>query len=87
MNEKWTTDVTELKYSDSKKAYLSAILDLYGGGSIISYLLGHSRTDENIEYSSGDLSNDIIDTDYSIEMLDRKKEISWLIMENLQMLN
>lgn len=48
-------------------------------------MLGSS--DEIIEYPSGDILNDIIDIDYSIEMLERKKEISWLIMENLQMLN
>ncbi|MED4003760.1 IS3 family transposase [Priestia aryabhattai] len=41
-NEKWVTDVTELKYGSSKKAYLSAIRDLYDG-SIISYILGHSN--------------------------------------------
>jgi putative transposase len=41
-NEKWVTDVTEFKYSSSKKAYLSAIRDLYDG-SIISYVLGHSN--------------------------------------------
>lgn len=41
-NEKWVTDVTEMKYGDSKKAFLSAILDLYDG-SIISYVLGHSN--------------------------------------------
>lgn len=41
-NEKWVTDVTELKYGKSKKAYLSAILDLYDG-SIISYVLSHSN--------------------------------------------
>jgi putative transposase len=36
-NEKWVTDLTELKYGSSKKAYLSAILDLYDG-SIVSYV-------------------------------------------------
>lgn len=41
-NEKWLTDVTEFKYGKSKKAYLSAILDLHDG-SIISYVLGHSN--------------------------------------------
>ncbi len=41
-NEKWVTDVTEFKYGRSKKAYLSAIRDLYDG-SIISYVLGHSN--------------------------------------------
>lgn len=41
-NEKWVTDVTEFKYGNSKKAYLSAILDLYDG-SIISYVFGNSN--------------------------------------------
>ncbi|MEK4179515.1 hypothetical protein [Aeribacillus sp. FSL K6-1121] len=36
-NEKWLTDVTEFKIGNGKKAYLSAILDLY------SYVLGHSN--------------------------------------------
>lgn len=39
-NKKWVTNVTELKYGLAKKAYLSAILDLYDG-SIVSYVLGH----------------------------------------------
>jgi hypothetical protein len=30
-NEKWLTDVTEMKYGASQKAYLSEILDLYDG--------------------------------------------------------
>lgn len=41
-NEKWLTDVTEMKYGTSQKAYLSAILDLYDG-SIVSYVLGSSN--------------------------------------------
>nr|WP_325167415.1 IS3 family transposase [Lederbergia citri] len=41
-NEKWLTDITEMKYGASKKAYLSAILDLYDG-SIVSYVLGTSN--------------------------------------------
>lgn len=41
-NEKWCTDVTELKYGNGKKAYLSAIIDLYDG-SIVSYEFGHSN--------------------------------------------
>lgn len=41
-NEKWVTDVTEMKYGTSQKAYLSAILDLYDG-SIVSYVLGTSN--------------------------------------------
>ncbi|MEY8346696.1 IS3 family transposase [Niallia circulans] len=44
-NEKWVTDVTEFKYGSSKKAYLSAIRDLYDG-SIVSYVLGHSNNNE-----------------------------------------
>ncbi|MFB4158387.1 IS3 family transposase [Geomicrobium sp. JSM 1781026] len=43
-NEKWVTDVTELKYGSSQKAYLSAIRDLYDG-SIVSYVL--SRANNN----------------------------------------
>ena len=41
-NQKWCTDVTEFKYGNRKKAYLSAIIDLYDG-SIVSYVLGHSN--------------------------------------------
>jgi putative transposase len=41
-NEKWLTDVTEMKYGASQKAYLSAILDLYDG-SIVSYVIGTSN--------------------------------------------
>ncbi|MDR4886275.1 IS3 family transposase [Fredinandcohnia sp. QZ13] len=44
-NEKWVTDITELKYGQSKKAYLSAIRDLYDG-SIVSYVLGHSNNNK-----------------------------------------
>lgn len=41
-NEKWCTDVTEFKYGNGKKAYLSSIIDLYDG-SIVSYVVGHSN--------------------------------------------
>lgn len=41
-NEKWLTDVTEMKYGNSQKAYLSAILDLHDK-SIVSYVLGTSN--------------------------------------------
>lgn len=44
-NEKWVTDVTELKYGNSQKAYLSAILDLYDR-SIVAYVLGHSNNND-----------------------------------------
>lgn len=40
--EKWLTDVTEFKYGNSNKAYLSAILDL-GDRSIVSFVIGHSN--------------------------------------------
>lgn len=43
--EKWVTDVTELRYGDGKKAYLSAILDL-GDKSIVAYSIGHSNNNE-----------------------------------------
>lgn len=39
IHKKWLTDVTELKYGNGKKVYLSAILDL-GDRSIVSYVLG-----------------------------------------------
>jgi len=41
-NVKWCTDVTEFKYGVGKKAYLSAIVDLYDG-SIVSYRFGRSN--------------------------------------------
>lgn len=41
-NEKWLTDVTEMKYCHGQKAYLSAILDLHDK-SIVSYVLGRSN--------------------------------------------
>lgn len=41
-NEKWLTDVTEFKYGNGEKAYLSAILDVFDK-SIIAYVLGHSN--------------------------------------------
>ncbi len=44
-NKKWVTDVTEFKYGSNKKAYLSAIRDLYDG-SIISFVLGQSNNNK-----------------------------------------
>lgn len=41
-NMKWCTDVTEFKYGAGKKAYLSAIIDLFDG-SIVSYRFGKSN--------------------------------------------
>ena len=41
-NEKWLTDVTEFKYGAGNKAYLSAVLDLYGR-NIVAFAFGHSN--------------------------------------------
>ena len=38
-NEKWLTDITEFKYGAGEKAYLSAVLDLYGR-NIVAFSLG-----------------------------------------------
>ncbi len=57
-NEKWVTDVTEFKYGSSKKAYLSAIRDLYDG-SIVSYVLGH-RNDNRLVFKTIDLAIDTL---------------------------
>jgi len=43
-NEKWVTDITHMNYGFGKKAYLSAIKDLYDG-SIIAYQV--SRYNDN----------------------------------------
>lgn len=53
-NEKWVTDVTEFKYGASKKAYLSAIRDLYDG-SIVSYVFGH-RNNNRLVFETLDLA-------------------------------
>lgn len=45
LNEKWLTDVTEFKYGNSEKAYLSAILDLKDR-SIISYVIGRHNNNQ-----------------------------------------
>ena len=44
-NQKWLTDVTEFKYGQDSKAYLSAIFDL-GDNSIVSYVLGHHNNND-----------------------------------------
>lgn len=44
-NLKWCTDVTELKYGNSRKAYLSAIIDLYDN-SIVSWVLSRSNNNK-----------------------------------------
>ena len=46
VNEKWCTDVTEMKYgSVGEKAYLSAILDLKGR-DIVSFAIGKSNNNQ-----------------------------------------
>lgn len=45
LNEKWLTDVTEFKYGDGGKMYLSAIVDLKDK-SIVSYAIGHSNNNK-----------------------------------------
>ena len=42
LNEKWLTDVTEFKYGNNEKLYLSAILDLKDK-SIVSFAMGKSN--------------------------------------------
>lgn len=42
INKKWLTDVTEFKYGNGQKAYLSAIFDL-GDRSVVSYVLSHKN--------------------------------------------
>ena len=44
-NTKWCTDVTELKYGNGRKAYLSAIIDVYDN-SIVSWILSHSNNNK-----------------------------------------
>ncbi|WP_156337207.1 IS3 family transposase [Paenibacillus dakarensis] len=44
-NQKWCTDVTELRYGNGRKAYLSAILDGYDN-FIVSWVLSHSNNNE-----------------------------------------
>ena len=43
-NEKWVTDITELKYGSSSKAYLSAVLDLYGRNIVAFSLSRRNNT-------------------------------------------
>lgn len=57
-NEKWVTDVTEFKYGSTKKAYLSAIRDLYDG-SIISYVFGH-KNNNHLVFKTIDLAIDTL---------------------------
>lgn len=53
-NEKWLTDVTEFKYGDGQKAYLSAILDLRDR-SIVSHVLGH-KNNSDLAFNTFDIA-------------------------------
>lgn len=44
-NEKWLTDVTEMKYGNGEKLYLSAILDLKSR-DIVSFAIGKSNNNQ-----------------------------------------
>lgn len=68
-NEKWVTDVTEFKYGQSKKAYLSAILDLYDG-SIVSYVLGHSNNN-SLVFKTLDQATKLLDGGHPLIHSDR----------------
>lgn len=41
-NEKWLSDVTEMKYGNAQRLYLSAIMDL-NGRDIVSYVIRHKN--------------------------------------------
>lgn len=45
LNEKWLTDVTEFKYGNNEKLYLSAILDLKDK-DIVSFAIGRSNNNQ-----------------------------------------
>ena len=68
-NEKWVTDVTEFKYGSSKKAYLSAIRDLYDG-SIVSYVLGHSNNN-SLVFETLDQATKLLDSEHPLIHSDR----------------
>lgn len=71
-NAKWVTDVTEFKYGKGKKAYLSAILDLYDK-RIVSYKLTNANNNElvfeTIKEAIGTLSNEtpLVHTDRGVQ--------------------
>ncbi|KYG26695.1 transposase [Alkalihalobacillus trypoxylicola] len=67
-NEKWVTDVTELKYGQSK-AYLSAIRDLYDG-SIVSYVLGHTNNNQLV-FKTLDQATVLLDGEHPLIHSDR----------------
>jgi putative transposase len=68
-NEKWVTDVTEFKYGQSRKAYLSAIRDLYDG-SIVSYVLGHANNNQLV-FKTLDQATVLLDREHPLIHSDR----------------
>lgn len=54
LNEKWLTDVTEFKYGDNAKLYLSAILDLKDK-SIVSFAMGR-RNNNQLVFDTFDMA-------------------------------
>lgn len=54
LNEKWLTDVTEFKYGDGLKLYLSAILDLKDKG-VVSFAIG-KHNDNKLVFDTLDLA-------------------------------
>jgi len=54
LNEKWLTDVTEFKYGNNEKLYLSAILDLKDR-AIISFAMGR-RNNNHLVFKTFDLA-------------------------------
>lgn len=68
-NEKWVTDVTEFKYGSSKKAYLSAIRDLYDG-SIVSYVLGHFNNNKLV-FDTLDRATNLLNQEHPLIHSDR----------------
>ncbi|GAA0435901.1 DDE-type integrase/transposase/recombinase [Virgibacillus salarius] len=68
-NEKWVTDVTEFKYGNAKKAYLSANLNLYDG-SIVSYVLGNSNNNQLV-FKTLDQAIELLDGDRPLIHSDR----------------
>ncbi len=54
LNQKWLTDVTEFKYGDNKKLYLSAILDLKDKG-IVSFAVSR-HNNKQLVFDTFDLA-------------------------------
>ena len=53
------TDITEFKYGDSCKAYLSAILD-YGTGKIVAYQLSKRNDNKLVKDTFDQIEEDLI---------------------------